>query len=167
VSKEKGLDVLTEAFKTAIKMRDTVQLIVVGDGPYLEEMKKQLRNTPTTFTGVLKGEDLAQAYASADLFVFPSATDTFGNVVLEAQASGLPVIVTDKGGPAENILPNETGIIVPAGEPKSLLRAIIHMIDTPERIEYMRLKARAHVENRTFDATFLKTWEIFGSHVAA
>ncbi|MCJ2166189.1 MULTISPECIES: glycosyltransferase [unclassified Pseudodesulfovibrio] len=167
VSVEKGLDVLTEAFQKAAKMRDGLQLIVVGDGPYLQEMQRTLRNAPATFTGVLKGESLAQAYASSDLFVFPSATDTFGNVVLEAQASGLPVIVTDKGGPAENVLPNETGLIVPANDPDSLLRAIIHMVDTPERIEYMRLRARSHVENRTFDATFLKTWEIFGSHVAA
>ncbi|BCS88772.1 glycosyltransferase [Pseudodesulfovibrio sediminis] len=167
VSQEKGLDVLTEAFKKVSKMRNSLQLIVVGDGPYLKTMQRQLRNAPVTFTGVLKGEALTQAYASADLFVFPSATDTFGNVVLEAQASGLPVIVTDKGGPAENVLPNETGLIIPANNPDSLLRAIIHMVDTPERIEYMRLKARAHVENRTFDATFLKTWEIFGDHVAA
>ncbi|WP_207264039.1 glycosyltransferase [Desulfovibrio sp. Huiquan2017] len=167
VSREKGLDTLTEAFRKVARMRDAIQLVVVGDGPYLPEMQRALRTAPVIFTGVLKGEALAQAYASADLFVFPSATDTFGNVVLEAQASGLPVIVTDKGGPAENILPNETGLIVPANDPDSLLRAILHMVDAPERIAYMRRKARSHVENRTFDATFLKTWEIFGDHVAA
>lgn len=167
VSVEKGLDVLTEAFTKAASMRDSLQLIVVGEGPYLEEMKRRLKGLPVTFTGVLKGESLAQAYASADLFVFPSATDTFGNVVLEAQASGVPVIVTDKGGPCENVLPNETGLIFPAEDVDALLRCIIHMIDTPERIEYMGRRARKHVETRTFDATFLKTWEIFGSNVAA
>ena len=167
VSQEKGLDVLTTAFAKAAKMRDGLQLVVVGDGPYLTEMKRTLKGLPVTFTGVLKGEALAQAYASADLFVFPSATDTFGNVVLEAQSSGLPVIVTDKGGPCENVLPNETGLIFPADNADALLRAIIYMVDTPERIDYMGKKARAHVENRTFDATFLKTWEIFGSNVAA
>jgi glycosyltransferase involved in cell wall biosynthesis len=166
VSREKGLDVLAEAFIKAARMREGLQLIVVGDGPYLSEMQRLLKGAPVTFTGVLKGEALAQAYASSDLFVFPSATDTFGNVVLEAQASGLPVIVTDKGGPCENVLPNETGLVVPAGDPDALLRAIIHLIDAPERIQYMRRKARAHVESRTFDATFLKTWEIFGSHVS-
>ncbi|ADU64086.1 MAG: glycosyltransferase [Pseudodesulfovibrio sp.] len=165
VSREKGLEVLVEAFLKASRMRDGLQLIVVGDGPYLDEMKRRLRGAPATFTGVLKGEALAQAYASSDLFVFPSATDTFGNVVLEAQASGLPVIVTDKGGPCENVLPNETGLVVPADDPDALLRAILHLIDAPERIQYMRQKARSHVEKRTFDATFLKTWEIFGSHV--
>ncbi|QGY39234.1 glycosyltransferase [Pseudodesulfovibrio cashew] len=167
VSVEKGLDVLTEAFVKAAKMRDALQLVVVGDGPYLKEMQRRLKGLPATFTGVLKGESLAQAYASADLFVFPSATDTFGNVVLEAQASGLPVIVTDKGGPCENVLPNETGLIFPAGDADALVRAMVHLLDTPERIEYMGKRARKHVENRTFDATFLRTWEIFGSHVAA
>ena len=165
VSKEKGLDVLADAFKRAAKMRDRLQLIVVGDGPYLEDMKRELKGLPVTFTGVLKGEALAQAYASADLFVFPSATDTFGNVVLESQASGVPVIVTDKGGPAENVLPNETGLIFPAGDADALLRCIIHMVDAPERIDYMGRKARSHVENRTFDATFLTTWDIFGANV--
>lgn len=167
VSMEKGLDVLTESFIKASRMRDSLQLIVVGEGPYLEEMQRKLKGLPATFTGTLKGEALAQAYASADLFVFPSATDTFGNVVLEAQASGLPVIVTDKGGPAENVLPNETGLIFPAGDADALLRCIIHMVDAPERMDYMGKNARAHVESRTFDATFLKTWEIFGSNVAA
>ncbi|MUM77481.1 glycosyltransferase [Pseudodesulfovibrio sp. F-1] len=166
VSREKGLDVLAEAYRKAVRLREGLQLVVVGDGPYLAEMKRLLRGSPVTFTGTLKGEALAQAYASSDVFVFPSATDTFGNVVLEAQASGLPVIVTDKGGPCENVLPNETGLVVPAGDPDALLRAVLHLIDTPERIEYMRRKARSHMENRTFDATFLKTWEIFGSHVA-
>ncbi|MGA7877143.1 MAG: glycosyltransferase [Desulfoferrobacter sp.] len=70
------------------------------DGPYMQE---ELKGTPTVFTGYLQGEDLAAIYASSDLFVFPSTTDTFGNVVLEAQASGLPVIVTDCGGPPRRI----------------------------------------------------------------
>ncbi|CCH49018.1 glycosyltransferase [Pseudodesulfovibrio piezophilus] len=167
ISQEKGLDALADAFSKVSKIREGLQLIVVGDGPYLSEMRRILKGTPVTFTGVLKGDALAQAYASADLFVFPSATDTFGNVVLEAQASGLPVIVTDKGGPCENVLPNETGLIFPADDVDALLRAIVYMIDTPERIEYMGKKARTHVENRTFDATFLKTWEIFDSNVNA
>ena len=166
VSMEKGLDVLAEAFRKATAIRDNLQLIVVGDGPYLKEMQRLLKNAPAIFTGTLGGEQLAQAYASADVFVFPSATDTFGNVVLEAQASGLPVIVTDRGGPRENVLPDETGLIFPAGDADALLRAVIHLVDTPERIEYMGRKARRHVERRTFDDTFLKTWEIFGAQVS-
>ena len=167
VSKEKGMDVLAAAFAGACRIRHNLQLVVVGEGPYLEEMKRTLKGLPLLCTGVLEGESLAQAYASADIFVFPSATDTFGNVVLEAQASGLPVIVTDQGGPCENMLPNETGLVVEAGNPDSLLRAILHLHDSPERIEYMRKKARSAMRERTFDATFLKTWDIFHASVAA
>ena len=71
----------------------------MGDGPYREEMEQALGKTPTIFMGYVEGEALAEVYASCDLFVFPSTTDTFGNVVLEGQASGLPVIVTNCGGP--------------------------------------------------------------------
>ena len=165
VSKEKDLHVLAETARKLAKLRKDIQLVVVGDGPYLDEMKRALKNTPTVFTGVLEGDDLAQAYASADIFVFPSTTDTFGNVVLEAQASGLPAIVTDKGGPVENIVPDKTGLIAEAGNPDSFLRCILHLADYPERLTYMGEAARRSMEGRTFDATFLRTWEIFGETV--
>ncbi len=165
VSREKDLHVLAEAFRKLAKLRKDIQLVVVGDGPYLDEMKRTLKHTPAVFTGVLEGDDLAQAYASADIFVFPSATDTFGNVVLEAQASGLPAIVTDKGGPVENIIPDQTGLIAEAGNPDSFLRCILHLADYPERRGYMGAAARDCMEGRTFDATFLRTWEIFGQNV--
>ena len=86
---------LVRSFITISQSRPDVHMIVVGDGPYLEEMRQALVDYSCTFTGYLDGEDLAAVYASSDLFVFPSTTDTFGNVVLEAQASGIPVIVTD------------------------------------------------------------------------
>ena len=109
VSKEKNLQMLVRAFTTISESRPDVQLIVVGDGPYLEEMQQALADKPCIFTGYLDGEDLAAVYASSDLFLFPSTTDTFGNVVLEAQASGIPVIVTDAGGPQENMPPAKPG----------------------------------------------------------
>ncbi|MFL6530851.1 MAG: glycosyltransferase, partial [Chthoniobacterales bacterium] len=99
VSKEKDLEILASAYR---QLRDSdlpVRLYIVGDGPYAEAMAALLPDA--AFTGYLSGEDLAMAYASADLFVFPSTTDTFGNVIIEAQASGLPVIVSDAGGPQE------------------------------------------------------------------
>lgn len=165
VSREKGLDTLAEAFRRLSKMRPGLSLAVVGEGPYLDEMKRTLRGTPAVFTGALHGEALSQAYASSDIFVFPSATDTFGNVVLEAQASGLPCIVTDQGGPCENIDPDETGLVIPAADPDALIRAVLHLVDAPERLAYMRRKARGSMEERTFDQTFLKTWELFGARI--
>ena len=99
VSKEKNLPRLVEVFKKLAALRTGIRLVVVGEGPYLEEMKQALEGFAATFTGFLDGDDLPQAYASSDIFLFPSTTDTFGNVVLEAEASGIPVVVTDEGPP--------------------------------------------------------------------
>lgn len=161
VSLEKNLDVLTDAFATISPIRPEVHLVVVGDGPYREVMERRLSGMAVTFTGYLDGDDLAQAYASADIFVFPSATDTFGNVVLEAQASGLPVVVTDSGGPRENLIPDKTGLIVEAGNADALSRAILRLTDHPELLGYMKTSARDYTEKRSFDAEFLKTWDLY------
>ena len=134
VSKEKNLELLADTF---IEVADTgfaCSLVIIGDGPYRKEMEERLSGYPVLFTGFLSGEELARGYASADLFVFPSATDTFGNVVLEAQASGLPVIVSDEGGPKELMTDGETGIVVRAGSREDLLDAIISFLAQPERI---------------------------------
>ena len=104
-----------------------LQLVVVGRGslPGGDE-NRNLEGWPVTLHRLPGGRaDLAEAYTSADLFVFPSSTtDTFGNVILEAQASGLPVIVTDGGGPRENMAPGQTGLVVPGGDAAALARAI-------------------------------------------
>ena len=163
ISKEKDLDVLAEAFRkaqAAMSGRD-VRLVIVGDGPYREEMERELAGQPVLFTGVLRDEALAEAYASADLFVFPSTTDTFGNVVLEAQASGLPVIVSDMGGPMENIEPGETGLIVRGRDAGALAKAVLEMCADPERVKRMGENARVFAEERSFGTAFLATWEIY------
>ena len=99
ISREKDLDLLADAYRRLRKEGLPVQLFVVGHGPYSEALAKSLPEA--FFTGYLSGTELATAYASADVFVFPSTTDTFGNVILEAQACGLPVVVSDSGGPKE------------------------------------------------------------------
>ena len=164
VSKEKNLEILAKAFKKLIRDHAAVHLVIVGDGPYLEEMQQDLAGTPCTFTGYLQGEDLASAYASCDLFVFPSTTDTFGNVVLEAQASGIPVIVTDAGGPQENVLAGQTGLIVQGDSEENLLKAIKSLLAHPGRLKDMGLTARHYMEERPFDAAFQATWRLFEEH---
>jgi glycosyltransferase involved in cell wall biosynthesis len=160
VSKEKNLNLLIPAFKRLMESGQKVQLIIVGDGPYLEEMKVEMRGVPCYFTGYLKGETLATMYASSDLFVFPSTTDTFGNVVLEAQASGLPVIVSDIGGPCENILKNRTGFIYRSDDPESLFDAIVTLVRNPRLRKEMGRAARRYVEERSFENAFLQTWKL-------
>lgn len=142
VSREKGLEMLVDAFRELIDSGVPLALAVIGDGPYRKEMEAALSGYPALFTGYLAGEQLQQGYASADLFVFPSATDTFGNVVLEAQASGLPVIVSDEGGPLELMVDGETGVVFRAGSKSNLVSAINLMISDPQRISLMGDKAR-------------------------
>jgi glycosyltransferase involved in cell wall biosynthesis len=107
LSPEKGLSMLGPLSRHLDYAGIAHRLVFIGDGP----MRKELEATCSgaVFTGTLSPDDVAVAMASADLFVFPSQTDTAGNVVLEAQASGLPVLVSRTGGPRENLRPGETG----------------------------------------------------------
>jgi len=161
ISKEKNLDVLSRMFRQLDQMVENITLIVVGDGPYRKTMETELANTRTLFTGYLDGEDLARAYASSDLFVFPSDTDTFGNVVLEAQASGVPVIVTDRGGPQENMIDGKTGAITPSGDAHAMADAIYDICGNPGRLLEMKLAARIYMKNRSFETAFDKSWELY------
>lgn len=163
VSKEKNLHLLAQAFRRLAQTNPAVVLTIVGDGPYLQEMQKEVKDLACIFTGRLEGEDVAEAYASSDLFVFPSTTDTFGNVVLEAQASGLPVIVTDQGGPAENIIPEKTGIVVKGDSVQSIYRAMAALVTDQRRRLAMGQAARRYMESRSFEAAFNETWDIFGA----
>jgi len=105
VSVEKNLDLLIRLFRH----RTDLDLVIVGDGPYHHELRRHLPHA--SLPGFLVGEDLSRAYASADVFLFPSKTDTFGNVVLEAMSSGVPAIVTDQMGPKEIIRHGHTGFV--------------------------------------------------------
>ncbi|MFN2542454.1 MAG: glycosyltransferase [Chthoniobacterales bacterium] len=156
VSKEKNLDLLAEAYR---RLRDEglpIQLIVVGHGPYSEAFAQSLPEA--CFTGYLTGKDLAAAYASADIFVFPSTTDTFGNVIIEAQASGMPVVVSDCGGPKELVRHNENGLITKSHDVDDLTEAVRRLIVDPVLRERMRANARDSVTDRSWPAAFAKFW---------
>jgi len=117
-----------------------------GDEAWLRERLPQAE-----FTGVLRGEALATAYANMDLFVFPSHTDTFGNVVLEALASGVPAIVTPDGGPRTIVRDGETGRIVPDDQ---FAQTIAGLLSDPARLDEMRRAARAYALNASWDSVF-------------
>jgi len=158
VSKEKDLPLLAELMKKLSRLRKSIHLVVVGDGPYLAEMKMAMKGLPVTFTGFLFDRDLAEVYASSHLFVFPSTTDTFGNVVLEAQASGLPVVVSDRGGPQENMIPGRTGFVFPAGDVGKCLDTVLQLIDSPSHLREMGKEARSYMEGRSFKSAYQKLW---------
>ncbi|HMA86484.1 MAG TPA: glycosyltransferase [Desulfosalsimonadaceae bacterium] len=158
VSKEKNLELLAQIMGRIAEIRRDIRLIVVGDGPYLEEMKTRLADAPVIFTGYLTGDALAQVYASSDMFILPSTTDTLGNVVLEAQASGLPVLVTDQGGPKENLIQGETGYVLPANSAEGFVKHILYMADAPERLQQLQKNARQYMEGRSYENCFLRFW---------
>jgi len=147
VSREKSLELLAETFCELIDAGFDASLVIVGDGPYRQEMEARLKGYTAFFTGYLEGEELLDGYASADLFVFPSATDTFGNVVLEAQSSGLPVIVSDAGGPKELMVNGETGMVFSAGSGADLAAAIRHFLNNRDVLAEMGRNARIFTLN--------------------
>jgi glycosyltransferase involved in cell wall biosynthesis len=156
ISKEKDLDVLAQAYR---QLRDeglSVQLYLVGEGPYLESLNSSLPQA--VFTGYLRGADLATAYASADVFVFPSTTDTFGNVVIEAQASGTPVIVSDTGGPKELVEDNVNGIVTKSHDADDLARAIRELVVDDNKRAQMSQRARQSVIDRSWPEAARKFW---------
>jgi glycosyltransferase involved in cell wall biosynthesis len=154
LSREKNLPLLSESFARLAEMRRDIALVVVGDGPYRAEMEAKLAGLPARFLGVLQGEELARAYASCDVFVFPSETDTLGNVVLEAQAAGLPVIVSSHGGPKDCIQDGVTGLVVPSMSAASLTDVLLDVCDYPERLKEMGAAAHLHSRRFTHAASF-------------
>ncbi len=156
VSVEKNLDVFAAAHDRVRAAGLPVRAAIVGDGVYTKTMQKLLPDA--CFTGYLSGETLARAYASADIFVFPSVSDTFGNVVIEAQASGLPVIVSDQKGPQELIEHGVTGLITRGSDVEDLAAAITRLGRDAALRARISEAARRAVETRSWGAAAEKFW---------
>ena len=156
ISREKDLDLLAAAYRRLRNDGLPVQLLIVGQGPYSKALAKSFPEA--FFTGYLKGKELATAYASADVFVFPSTTDTFGNVILEAQACGLPVVVSDSGGPKELVENEINGFITKSHDVEDFTRAIRALVTDPTLRERMANSARNSVTDRSWPRAFAKFW---------
>ena len=133
--------------------------LIVGHGNEEEELRRELP-PDTRFAGVLHGDALARAYADMDLFVFPSHTDTFGNVVLEALASGVPAVVTPDGGPAHIVADGESGRIVPD---EQFAEAITTIAGDAAIHARMRDASRAYALRCSWDAVFERVVEAYPS----
>jgi len=159
ISREKDLDILADAFLKVREEYSAVELFLAGDGPGIRELGKKILGKGGFFCGTLSGEDFSRAYASCDIFVFPSTTDTYGNSVLEAQASGLPCIVTDKGGPQEIIVPGETGIVCRGRDSASLSEAILKLLRDDDLRKSMGEKARERGLEHKWENAFENIWQ--------
>jgi phosphatidylinositol alpha 1,6-mannosyltransferase len=159
---EKNLRLLAEIERDLVSAGQTdFRFLIVGAGSERNWLEKNLQRAE--FTGVLQGEALARAYANLDLFIFPSGTDTFGNVVLEAQASGVPAIVSTHGGPKFTITDGVTGYVV--NDNREYSEAILSLMLQPEKLQQMREAARELACSATWDKVFDQVYQGYNDSV--
>lgn len=162
VSVEKNLPRLTTAWKTAAARLHAAgaraQLVIVGDGPYRETMERELTESNAVFLGFRHGEELSALYASSDLFVFPSVTDTLGQVVMESQASGLPVLVSDIGGPKEVVENGRTGFVLPSDKPNRWAERIVALATDAAKRRAMGEAAYQAMQRLSIERSFEHFW---------
>jgi glycosyltransferase involved in cell wall biosynthesis/predicted metal-dependent phosphoesterase TrpH len=152
LTKEKGVDLLAEGFLRARERDPRLHLLLAGGGPEEAALRERLGDR-ATFLGWLDRERLAHAYASADLFLFCSRTDTYGQVVAEAQASGLPVVAVGEGGPLSLIRNRHSGWLVEP-DADAVAAAVAQLASSPFLREHLSRTALAEVRGRTWEAAF-------------
>ena len=177
ISREKNTTLLCETWKllTASSQPPSARpmLLVVGDGPGLSELRSRLTSAAATtnhaaspvnakpdflLTGFATGQDLLDLYRCGSVLFLPSVTDTLGQVTLEAQAMGVPAIVSNQGGPQRLIVPGITGLVVSDQNPASWAAAVRSVTDTPTVLAAMRAAAQAHAQTMPFEQTSYAFW---------
>lgn len=150
LSREKDLDQLLEPVRRLAERG--ARMAFVGSGPGAEELREMFVGTPTVFTGYLTGAELASAYASADVFAFPSTTDTLGQVAMEAMASGVPVVGADAGGIPYVVDDGHTGFLVTPSDLDGWTKRLGQLTGDPELRRTMGQAARADAEQHSWAA---------------
>jgi glycosyltransferase involved in cell wall biosynthesis len=136
VAAEKNIGLAVAAYRAMRDVHPRCRLVIVGDGPLRRRLERA--HPELFFTGMLTGEALAAHFASADVFLFPSETETFGNVTLEALASGLAVVAYDYAAAREHVRPGRSGLLVPHGDATAFVAAAVTLAGAPERVREMR-----------------------------
>jgi len=164
VSIEKNLELLTRIWKNLDSKLTAAgidaQLVVVGDGPYRAPMERALSGTRNAFLGFRHGEELAMCYASSDLFAFPSVTDTLGQVVMESQACGLPVLVTSVGGPQQVVDDGVTGYVLDPDAIGDWERAIERLARDAQLRHRMGHAAHLSMQPYSIESSFDQFWQV-------
>ena len=158
VTPEKRVRFLVDLERALLSAGHTnFSILVVGDGNERAWLERNLRHG--VFTGVLRGQFLAEAYANMDVFVFPSRTDTYGNVVQEAAASGVPAIVTSHGGPQCLVVPGVTGFV--AENDDEFVRTVLQLMAKPGHRRTMGAAARQNILASSWDAALEMTYSAY------
>lgn len=161
---EKNLLLVSRAFRAVLAEHPRARCVFVGDGPMRARLEREFPEA--IFAGMRRDEDLARHYASADIFLFASLTETFGNVTLEAMASGLCVVAYDQAAAAEAIRDGEHGLLVAPGDEDAFINSAVKLAGQPARWEALGGKARERAlgfswdaVNDCFAASLLQVWE--------
>ena len=147
-----GYEKKIDKIRNVLEAVPNTRLVIIGDGPARESLKKHFEGTPTKFMGYVTGEPLSQAYASADMFVFPSALETFGLVVTEAMAAGLPVVATRVGGIPDVVEEGVTGYTFASGDYGAMVECVRSVLSDKERLKQMGTDARRFAETQSWPA---------------
>lgn len=146
---EKNLPVVIQAFEAMREANPDTLLVMVGDGPSRAELQQQ--HPHVIFAGMRTGEDLAAHYASADIFLYPSLTETYGNVTVESMSSGLATIAYDYAAANQHIRHDVNGLVVPFDDTAAFIAHAQALATDPQRVKRIRIAARETVESPTWD----------------
>lgn len=162
LSDEKQIDHIRPALETVPNTR----LVVVGDGPARPYLEEHFAGLPVKFMGYMRGERLSQAYASADIFVFPSRLETFGLVVVEAMAAGLPVVASRVGGVTDVVQEGNNGYTFESGDVETLVEGVRKIAVSRDNIERMGKYARQYAETQSWESMMDEVIEIYADLIA-
>jgi glycosyltransferase involved in cell wall biosynthesis len=149
IAPEKNLQVVIQAFEQMRKVNPLARLVMVGDGPARAELEKQYPHV--IFAGMQTGEALAKHYASGDIFLYSSLTETYGNVTVEAMASGLATVAYDYAAARQHMRHDENGLLVPFADTEAFVTQAKGLISDMSRVQRIRLAARDTVESLTWE----------------
>jgi len=155
---EKNIGLAIDAYRAMQRRCPSLRFVLVGDGPLRATL--QQAHPDLVFCGAHRGERLATHYASGDVFLFPSETETFGNVTLEALASGLVVVAYDYAAARMHIAPGQTGTLVPYGDAAAFVKGAAELLRSPDDLEEMRRRARESVARLGWDRVVERFEEI-------
>ncbi|MDT8859311.1 glycosyltransferase family 1 protein [Alkalihalobacillus sp. MEB130] len=161
IAPEKEIDIALQTYHSLpVHIKEETHFLIVGDGPQFK-LLSEISNDHITFTGFLEGEELANIYASSDLFLFPSSTETFGNVVLEAMASGLPVVGANAGGVQHLIHHGETGFLCEPRNVRDFANYTSMLLEDGNLRGHFSQEARQIALTRSWDKIFSNLFDSY------
>lgn len=152
--REKGLDIFEEVTRRLEAEHPAVRSLIVGDGPLRQKL--EIRMPHTLFLGHVEGKELSVAYASSDIFLFPSMSEAFGNVIVEAMASGLPVVAAADAGSSSHVIPGRTGYLAKPDDVPAFVSRVTKLLVSADRRRTIGMNARRHAETYDWPRTLAR-----------